>query len=112
MTFISVAVPVPTLGLLTYRAADDVTPPAIGARVVVPLGPRTVTGIVVARDDRARGVADADIKPIRQVLDDQAFIPPDIVSLSLDEVVGKTRTLPIDSDLIRTARALGIAFGD
>jgi phosphofructokinase-like protein len=41
-----------------------------------------------------------------------ALDPPDIVSLSLDEVVGKTRTVPIDSDLIRTARALGIAFGD
>ena len=41
-----------------------------------------------------------------------ALDPPDIVSLSLDEVVGKTRTVPIDSDLSRTARALGIAFGD
>jgi ATP-dependent phosphofructokinase / diphosphate-dependent phosphofructokinase len=41
-----------------------------------------------------------------------ALDPPDIVSLSLDEVVGKTRSVPIDSDLIRTARALGIAFGD
>ena len=41
-----------------------------------------------------------------------ALDPPDIVSRSLDEVVGKTRTVPIDSDLIRTARALGVAFGD
>ena len=50
MTFVSVAVPVPTLGLLTYRVPDDLDPPAIGARVVVPLGTRTVTGIVVSRD--------------------------------------------------------------
>ena len=43
---ISVAVPVPSLDLLTYRVPDDDAPPSVGARVVVPLGARTVTGIV------------------------------------------------------------------
>ena len=38
--------------------------------------------------------------------------PPDIVALPLAEVVGKTKTVPLDSDLIRTARALGVGFGD
>jgi ATP-dependent phosphofructokinase / diphosphate-dependent phosphofructokinase len=38
--------------------------------------------------------------------------PPDIVPVPLGEVVGKTRPCPLDSDLIATARALGIAFGD
>ena len=41
-----------------------------------------------------------------------ALDPPDIVSRRLDEVVGKTRTVPGDLDLIRTARALGVSFGD
>ena len=38
--------------------------------------------------------------------------PPDIVPVSLSEVVGKTKTVPLDSDLIATARSIGISFGD
>jgi len=41
-----------------------------------------------------------------------AFDPPDIVARRLDEVVGKTKTVPLDFDVMRTARAVGIAFGD
>jgi len=41
-----------------------------------------------------------------------AFAPPDIVARRLEEVVGKTKTVPLDFDLMRTARALGITFGD
>lgn len=38
--------------------------------------------------------------------------PPDILPVPLAEVVGKTKTVPLDSDLIKTARAVGVAFGD
>jgi len=41
-----------------------------------------------------------------------AFAPPNIVARPLDEVVGKTKTVPFDSDLLLTARALGVTFGD
>jgi 6-phosphofructokinase 1 len=41
-----------------------------------------------------------------------ASAPPDIVARPLDEVVGRTRTVPLDFDLLMTARALGIIFGD
>ncbi len=41
-----------------------------------------------------------------------AFHPPDIVSIPLEEVVGKLKAVPLDFDLIRTARALGVTFGD
>src|SRR2546430_646744 len=41
-----------------------------------------------------------------------AYDPPDIVARRLDEVVGKTKTVPLDSDLLLTAKALGITFGD
>ncbi len=41
-----------------------------------------------------------------------AFAPPDIVARRLDEVVGRTKTVPLDFDLMRTARAIGITFGD
>jgi 6-phosphofructokinase 1 len=38
--------------------------------------------------------------------------PPHIVTVPLAEVVGRTRTVPVDSDVVRTARAVGIGFGD
>src|SRR5215217_6059858 len=41
-----------------------------------------------------------------------AFAPPDIVARRLDEVVGKTKTVPMDFDVVTTAKALGVTFGD
>ena len=41
-----------------------------------------------------------------------AHQPPDIVAVPLEDVVGKQKRVPLDFDLIRTARALGISFGD
>jgi len=41
-----------------------------------------------------------------------AWDPPDIISRRLEDVVGKTKTVPMDSDLLQTARALGVTFGD
>ena len=38
--------------------------------------------------------------------------PPDIVTVPLEMVGGKQKRVPPDFDLIRTARAMGIAFGD
>ena len=41
-----------------------------------------------------------------------AFRPPEIESVPLRETLGRIRTVPAASDLMQTARALGIAFGD
>ena len=41
-----------------------------------------------------------------------AFAPPDIIARPLDEVVGKTKIVPMDFDLLATAKALGVTFGD
>jgi len=41
-----------------------------------------------------------------------AFHPPDIVSVPLEKVVGRTRNVPVDFDVVRTARAMGVSFGD
>ena len=38
--------------------------------------------------------------------------PPDLVPVPLGEVVGKIKTVPLDYDLVLTARALGVSFGD
>jgi len=41
-----------------------------------------------------------------------AFAPPDIVARRLDDIVGRTKTVPLDSDVLLAAKALGISFGD
>ena len=41
-----------------------------------------------------------------------AFHPPDIVAVPLEKIVGRTRNVPPDFDVVRTARAMGIALGD
>ncbi len=41
-----------------------------------------------------------------------AFHPPDIVSVPLEKIVGRTRSVPVDFDVVRTARAMGISLGD
>jgi 6-phosphofructokinase 1 len=38
--------------------------------------------------------------------------PPDLVPVPLGEVVGKLKTVPLDYDLVTTARAMGVSFGD
>jgi 6-phosphofructokinase 1 len=38
--------------------------------------------------------------------------PPDLVPIPLQDVVGKTKTVPLDNDLLTTARAIGVCFGD
>lgn len=77
---ISVAVPVPALGLLTYSVPPAMPVPATGARVVVPVGPRTLTGVVLG----TAAAADTafTIRPIKSVVDDEAFVPADVVRLT------------------------------
>jgi primosomal protein N' (replication factor Y) len=76
---IAVAVPVPNLDLLTYAVPDDLAP-VVGARVVVPLGSRVVTGIVIAID--VEPPAAGEVKAIRQLLDPDAFVPRQVVELA------------------------------
>ena len=80
MRLVSVAVPVPFLDALTY-AVPDTYPrlPAVGARVRVPVGARTVIGCVVGHD----GALEPDTAPrdITSVLDDTPYLSPAVVEL-------------------------------
>jgi phosphofructokinase-like protein len=41
-----------------------------------------------------------------------ALHPPDISAVPIEEAIGKMKSVPLDSDVILTARSLGISFGD
>jgi primosomal protein N' (replication factor Y) (superfamily II helicase) len=77
--FISVAVPVPYLDLLTYSVPSHLDLPSVGARVRVPIGSRTVTGCVV--EAPASGAAPEEVKDVVEVIDAEPFLPPSIVEL-------------------------------
>jgi primosomal protein N' (replication factor Y) (superfamily II helicase) len=82
---VSLAVPVPRLGLLTYRARPDL-PFAPGMRVRVPLGSRVVTGWIVDRvapGDDGSGQPRGAIKDVLDVLDREPFFPEDVLRLAL-----------------------------
>ncbi len=81
---VSVAVPVPALDALTYRVPEGVDVPAVGARVLVPLGARRLTGVVVSNHPPARTATGADpavLKDLIDVLDASPFLPSSIVEL-------------------------------
>jgi phosphofructokinase-like protein len=41
-----------------------------------------------------------------------ALDPPDVRAVPLEEAIERTKTVPLDSDILQTARDLGISFGD
>ena len=81
MRFISVAVPVPFLDLLTYNVPDHLELPPVGARVRVPLGTRVLTGCVIAHDASIDEGTQA--KDVAEVLDREPFLPSAVVELAV-----------------------------
>ncbi len=88
MRLVRVAVPVPALDSLTYSLPDAVPDPPVGARVLVPLGNRVLTGCRCsagcqgARVPSATGAERAKraegtlhVKPILEILDTEPFLP-------------------------------------
>ena len=80
MRLVAVAVPVPAIDALTYRLPDTLPDPVAGARVLVPLGTRTLTGVVLGPADAPTDPA-AEFKDVIDVLDHHAFLPPDVLRL-------------------------------
>jgi len=77
---IAVGVPVPGLGLLSYRARTT-RPLHKGARVRVPVGGRTVIGCIA--DLAATAPPGSELKDVIEVLDDEPFVPAAVVDLAL-----------------------------
>ena len=56
--------------------------PAVGARVLVPLGTRHITGCVVAIEPGGES-PDVAVKLVIEVLDDSSFLPAHVIDLAL-----------------------------
>jgi primosomal protein N' (replication factor Y) len=86
MRLVRVAVPVPALDSLTYCLPDGVAVPPIGARVLVPLGSRVLTGCVVEADGQDNADPEREyagrVKPVLQILDSEPFLPDDVIRLA------------------------------
>lgn len=92
---------------LQRRAGRDVFPLSLG---------HLVRGGVPTAVDRQLGLA-YGAAAVRVVQTGEngvmlTYQPPDITSVPLRETLNRIRTIPATSELIQTARALGIAFGD
>jgi primosomal protein N' (replication factor Y) len=94
MRLVRVAVPVPALDALTYSLPPGAPDPPAGARVLVTLGNRVLTGVIVpGSGNRGPGsdlVASAagsnstgpgDVKAVLEVLDAEPFLPEDVLDL-------------------------------
>ena len=80
MRLVSVAVPVPFLGALTYNVPGSFPRlPPVGARVRVPVGKRVVVGCVVGHE--AALDAETKLRDVAAVLDEEPYLPPAIVEL-------------------------------
>jgi primosomal protein N' (replication factor Y) len=88
MRLVRVAVPVPGIDALTYRVPEHFSDACIGARVLVPVGTRTLTGCVLEQrhdhePDTGGGLGTSgELKPVIDIVDDEPFLPPDVVKLA------------------------------
>ena len=75
----------PVDGVYTYRVPAEMDAEAVpGARVVVPFGRRTITGVVVDRfaDGDLDPATARKLKPLTDVLDGRPAVPPDLLELT------------------------------
>ncbi len=89
MRLIQVAVPVPQLDALTYSVPPEFPDPVIGVRVLVPLGKRTLTGVVVSASDSRLATSDSQVTEITEGSASRRPLaasgqPPDATHHSLD----------------------------
>ena len=80
---VKVAIPVSRLDLLTYRVPEGMEMPSVGARVIVPLGRRVLTGCVISDNPELSELASDRIKDVLSVLDVEEFIPLKVLQLAV-----------------------------
>ncbi len=81
--YVEVAVPVPVEGRFHYAIPDDLDGELrIGHRVLVPFGPRRMTGFVVAHADEVPEAIRPKVRSVIERLDREPLIPEDVLALA------------------------------
>ena len=79
MTYCDVSLPVPLDQSFTYRLPETVQHRiAVGCRVLVPFGPRKLTGVVIKLNDEP---PDGTVKEILRLVDEEPVLDPELLSL-------------------------------
>lgn len=78
-----VAVPVPLRRTFVYEIPSDLGKPKAGARVLVPFGPRRLTGYLLREADGAE-IPARGIKKAIQLLDETPVLPPDLLAFLIE----------------------------
>jgi primosomal protein N' (replication factor Y) (superfamily II helicase) len=81
MNLVEVALALPPFATYTYRDPRQGARVPVGAQVVVPLGPRRITGFVVGHPEQAPIGLNAELKAIEDVLEDEPALDPEILEL-------------------------------
>jgi len=82
--YVDVAVPLPLRTTLTYGIAPDLPGSSEpGARALVPVGRRLVTGFIVAADRPRPDLAPGRIRNVAELPDAAPLLPPDLLALAL-----------------------------
>ena len=76
--FCDVAVPVPLDATFTYRIPENLPPPVVGGRVIVPFREKRLCGIVTEMHDREPNFT---VKRLGQVLDATPALTPELMQL-------------------------------
>lgn len=84
LTYAEVAMPLHVFQTFTYRLTPALSEQAeVGARIVVPLGRKLVTGYIVAlQDDLPQNLAEIDIKDAQSIVDPAPVCSPEILQLA------------------------------
>jgi primosomal protein N' (replication factor Y) len=76
---VSVALPLPIRKNFTYRVPEGLSVPEPGTRVRVPFGERVLTGVVVSAAEPIDEPAEASLRDVLEVLDEEPVCPPEII---------------------------------
>lgn len=79
--FADVALPVPLPGPFVYAVPETLEPVTVGSRVLVPFGPRILTGVLVATGAEPEAELRAKVRPIERMIDAEPLFSADLFDL-------------------------------
>ena len=109
-TWVEVAVALPVPGTFHYRAAPGLRGVGVGSRVLVPFGPRAVSGVVVRMGEPPQQEV-ARVLDVRELLDPTPALPPEVWSTLAETKPGHGGEIQLTDALQQLARSKAGLYG-